>query len=152
MRLAKRERKLLYALGLVVVVLIGDVIINSDDYGWVTGRMTKKATQKTVQKKETPTQAQDASEEVYKASLISWGRDPFFDANNVPKKTVKKIVKRQVLLNLKAISVAESGSVAMINDEVLMEGDTIAGYTVARISPKEVVLTKGAQKRVLKLQ
>lgn len=152
MSLAKREKKLLYFLAIVTVVFVVDLVINSDDYSWITS----SADEKEAVRKKTDHKSNDVKEtsvkKRYQASLMPWNRDPFYDAKNIVKKKVKKVVKKLAPLTLKAISIANAGSVAMINDKVLMAGDVIAGYTVERIEAKQVVLSKNGKKRILKLQ
>lgn len=55
-------------------------------------------------------------------------------------------------LSLKGIIYSEEEAVAIINDEVLKEGDSIGEYTVIKIEEKNVVLKKGNEGFTLKLE
>ena len=55
-------------------------------------------------------------------------------------------------LSLKGIIYSEKGAIAIINDEVLKEGDSIGEYTVIKIEEKSVVLKKGNEGFTLKLE
>lgn len=48
-------------------------------------------------------------------------------------------------LNLKAITIGGSGSFALINDQILQEGDIINGKQIISIEPDNVVLEQGGR-------
>ncbi len=151
MNLDKREKNMLYVLGVVLLVFVVDIFINSEDYAWLTGTDEDGPTVVERVKPEISSPRVSA-EKPYAASVLDWGRDPFFDPSLVVKKKKVRKVRKTVHLDLKAISMAESGSVAMINDLILAVGDQVSGYTVVRIEPKAVELKKDGKSRILKLK
>ncbi len=151
MNLDKREKKMLYLLAVAVLIFVTDFFINSEDYVWLTGSGEAGPTVVERVKPKIP-RPQVAQEPPYKASVTDWGRDPFFDPSLVVKKKKVRKVKKTVRLNLKAISMAETGSVAMINNMILTVGDQVSGYTLVRITPKSVELKKNGKSRILKLK
>ena len=66
-----------------------------------------------------------------------WGRDPF-----VPQQALSTIIKA-VNLTLKGILWDEKTPKAIVNEKILLEGDTIYGYTVVKIKQRSVVLKTG---------
>ncbi len=151
MTLDKREKNMLYVLAVVLVIFLVDFFVNSEDYAWLTG--TGDGEQRVVERvKPKITQPRASGDEPDVVAVLDWGRDPFFDPSLVVKKKKTRKVKKTVSLNLKAISMAESGSVAMINDLILTVGDQVSGYTVVRIDPKTVELKKEGKSRILKLK
>ncbi|MBN3040523.1 MAG: hypothetical protein JW867_05305 [Candidatus Omnitrophica bacterium] len=55
-------------------------------------------------------------------------------------------------LNLKGIIYSNTAPLAIINDEVLSEGQEVGGYIILEISEKEVKLQKGNEGFTLKLE
>ena len=55
-------------------------------------------------------------------------------------------------LNLRGIIYSEKDPVAIINDEVVEKGDNIGEYLVLEIEKKKVILRKGNQEFILKLE
>jgi len=55
-------------------------------------------------------------------------------------------------LNLKGIIYSEGNSIAIINDEVLSEGDKIGNYFVLKIDERNVLLKKDNETFTLKLE
>ncbi len=55
-------------------------------------------------------------------------------------------------LSLKGIIYSQKEAVAIINDEVVKEGDSIGEYTVLKIEEKKVILRKGNEGFTLKLE
>jgi len=55
-------------------------------------------------------------------------------------------------LNLRGVIYSEKDPVAIINDEVVERGDSISGYLVLEIERKKVILKKGDQEFILKLE
>jgi hypothetical protein len=150
MQIDKRQKRMLYVLGVVLCYAAFELITNSEQYfGYYMDGGNKSKTQQTV------IQASVAAPESKKIGINQydkeWSEDPFFIKEE--KKAVKKRKSRPaVKLNLTAISFGGGQPVAMINDEILSPGDKIAGYTVKSIEPKSVILTKGNDRRVLKLE
>ncbi len=64
------------------------------------------------------------------------------------------IAKRAGLggLNLKGVIYSPAMPLAIINDEVLTEGDMVAGYVIIEITEKAVVLEKDNKEFTLKLE
>ncbi len=149
-KLDKREKNLLIVL--IVALTIGalDFILNMDSYlSFYSDEnvLIEQTINKQAQKEE-----KIAKRNVPAESLKNWGEDPFYDpALRVRKKIYKPKIEK-ISLKLKAISMAESMSVAMINNKVLAIGDLIDGYIVKNIQEKEVTLVKGEQTTILKLQ
>ncbi len=155
MEINAREKKLLIALGVIVFVFGIDFIMNSDDYIGFYSHSEKQEAGIKKQKATIPVKGLPANKTSEKAiaSLKEWGRDPFRDKLArvfVKKKRLPRKV-RDVKLELKAISVAQNLTVAMINSKVVANGDEIAGYIVKDISSKEVILEKNGAQTILKL-
>ena len=55
-------------------------------------------------------------------------------------------------LALKGVIYSQSGPVAVIDDEILEEGDNIGVYIVVKIEEKKVILKKGNEQFTLKLE
>lgn len=86
---------------------------------------------------------------------LAWAqqdRDPFSPLVN---KSGLILIPREVDidgLSLGGIIYSESTPVAVINDEVLEEGETIGGYVIVAIEEKSVILKNANQEYVLKLE
>ncbi len=149
-KLEKREKNLLIVLVIAGAIGAGDFLLNMDSY-----LSFYKSTETKVDNSKKDTAKKIVKETKKKpslASLHSWGRDPFFDPALQVRKVIYKPKVKEISLNLKAISMAESMSVAMINSKVLAIGDQIEGYTVQKIEAKKVILVKNGQTKILKLQ
>ena len=72
---------------------------------------------------------------------IEWNKDIFYDKSEAYKK----------LFRLTGISKMREGYKAFINNEIMMEGDRIRGFTVQIITEKKVVLKKNNSSVTLKL-
>ncbi len=154
MEINPREKKLLIALGVIVVVVGIDFILNSDEY---LGFYGKSNTQTVIHQKEKNTHIPLAGQ-VKKTgqrtlSIKDWGHDPFHDqtVKTYRRKKRVKVVTPDVKLELKAISVAQNLTVAMINSKVVASGDMIEGYLVKEITSKKVVLEKAGEQKILNL-
>ncbi|MCB9057302.1 MAG: hypothetical protein H6627_01980 [Calditrichae bacterium] len=148
-KLEKRERNLLIILGIVVLIGAVDFAINTEDYlGYYS------SDQKNVEKKESniPVQNLKSSQMKNQITYTNWDRDPFYNSSIRVSKTVYRNTVKETTFQLKAISFSEGMSVAMINSQVLKVGDTIEGYKVSKIEPKQVILEKDGQSKILKLQ
>ena len=55
-------------------------------------------------------------------------------------------------LNIRGIIYSKDSSVAIINDEVVKKGETIGGYIILKIEEKKVILKKGSEEFILKLE
>ncbi len=75
--------------------------------------------------------------------------DPFrkFDQKELLDKTVLEFSE----LVLSGVMMENSQPIALINDQILKEGDKISGFEVKEIRPNEVVLIRGLEKYTLKL-
>ena len=72
---------------------------------------------------------------------IEWEKDIFYDKSESYKK----------LFRLTGISEMRDGYKAFINNEIMMEGDRIRGFTVQIITEKKVVLKKNNSSVTLRL-
>ena len=72
---------------------------------------------------------------------IEWEKDIFYDKSEAYKN----------LFRLTGISKMREGYKAFINNEILMEGDRIRGFTVQIITEKKVVLKKNNSSVTLRL-
>ena len=72
---------------------------------------------------------------------IEWEKDIFYDKSEAYKN----------LFRLTGISKMRDGYKAFINNEILMEGDRIRGFTVQIITEKKVVLKKNNSSVTLRL-
>ena len=155
MEINAREKKLLIVLAVIVFVFGIDFILNSDDYIGFYSHSEKKEAVIKKQKVTIPAKGLPANKTSEKsiASLKEWGRDPFRDKQSKVYVKKKRLPhkNRDVKLELKAISVAQNLTVAMINSKVVANGDEIAGYIVKDISSKEVILEKNGAQTILKL-
>ena len=79
---------------------------------------------------------------VPKNDQFAWKRDPFNRLERKEPVKRQKNAKPDVRLKLNAIKYAADNSFVMINDIILMEGETIAGYRVEQIYKDKVKLTK----------
>jgi hypothetical protein len=87
----------------------------------------------------------------------SWGRDPFLRAGSqaagrARTDTAGSKKRRTPRFELTAVLIDGDTGAAVINGEVCRRGCVIQGYTVERISPGRVTLTKGQKTIALKLQ
>ena len=73
--------------------------------------------------------------------IIEWEKDIFYDKSEAYKN----------LFRLTGISKMRDGYKAFINNEILMEGDRIRGFTVQIITEKKVVLKKNNSSVTLRL-
>jgi len=144
-----RQRNLIILLIIIVSFALFDFLMNMDDYLSFYGNSKKSTTTKKVEKK---IENKKSEKLIVLPSTQEWGRDPFYDASlRIKKKIyVKKI--ETVKLILKAISFSENMSVAMINSQILAVGDKISGYNVKKIDPKQVLLEKEGQTKILRLK
>ena len=149
-KLDKREKNLVIVLIVALAIGAVDFIMNMDSY---LSFYTEETQQEEVQiSQEVQKEEKIRKRNVPEESLKNWGNDPFFNPALRVRKVVYKPKVKKISLKLKAISMAESMSVAMINNKVLAVGDLIDGYTVKNIQEKEVTLIKGEQTTILKLQ
>ena len=93
-------------------------------------------------------------EEVQKIQLArwqqSWKRDPFL----LPAEEKRKSILREEVasFSLSGIVWKEGTPLALIDDYIVREGDTIEGYTVAKIAQDKVILEEAGKKYELFLE
>ena len=72
----------------------------------------------------------------------NWGKDFFYNRSNAYESWFK----------LTGITRFENGFKAMINENILIEGDRIKGFTLKRIDANQVILKRGKYRVTLKLE
>ena len=72
----------------------------------------------------------------------NWGKDFFYNRSNA----------YESLFKLTGITRFENGFKAMINENILIEGDRIKGFTLKRIDANQVILKRGKYRVTLKLE
>ena len=72
----------------------------------------------------------------------NWGKDFFYNRSNA----------YESLFKLTGITRFENGFKAMINENILIEGDRIKGFTLKRIDANRVILKRGKYRVTLKLE
>ena len=82
---------------------------------------------------------------------MSWERDPFI-LPTVVMTPDKKLEKQRVALKLLGIMEGGRGRVAIIDNEVVRKGDTVAGERVLDIGKETVTLVLDGSKRVITMQ
>lgn len=151
--LTKGQKRLLIVLAVVLGYGIFDVITNKDSYfSYYTGKQKsqKIAPSNVASLNVAETKKTAARNAKY---LRTWGDDPFYNQRFVSRRAAPATVQStEVELNLKAISYSGENSVVMINDRVLMVGDTIEGYQVVKIEPTSVTLSKDSETKTLTLR
>ena len=75
-------------------------------------------------------------------SAENWGKDFFYNRSNAYESWFK----------LTGITRFENGYKAMINENILIEGDRIRGFTLKRIDANQVILKRGKYRVTLKLE
>jgi len=148
-KIEKRQRILLIVLIIVIMGAAADFIINTDDYLRFYGskKETVRPESNIVAKRDTVNQK---GKKLSQYNL--WDRDPFRDLSIKTERIYKVPQTEEVSLNLSAISIADGGSVAMINGNIVTVGDDIEGYIVKKIEPKQVFLEKNGQTKIVQLQ
>tara|TARA_B100001996_G_scaffold154303_1_gene117446 strand:+ start:243 stop:650 length:408 start_codon:yes stop_codon:yes gene_type:complete len=72
----------------------------------------------------------------------NWGKDFFYNRSNAYESWFK----------LTGITRFDNGYKAMINENILIEGDRIKGFTLKRIDANQVILKRGKYRVTLKLE
>ncbi len=89
---------------------------------------------------------------------MEWGRDPFFGAwgqegeEQGPVDYSEEETKEPSELSLTAISWMAENPIALINKQLVSEGEFVLGYEVVEIQRDKVILRKGDKKHVLTLE
>lgn len=82
-----------------------------------------------------------------KRPKLSWVRDPF----QLPPKGPEKMEFTIDSLVVTGIAIDEKGRIAMINDEIVREGDVVFGVKVIRITEDAVTVEKDGKNYDLKI-
>ena len=151
--LTKGQKRLLIVLAVVLAYGIFDVIKNKDQYlGYYSGeKKEKKVRQANIANLNVP-QMKKTSSRRNAEYLQTWEDDPFYNQRFVYRRVARVRTQAEVRLNLKAISYSGKNSVVMINDRIMMVGDSIEGYRINKILPNQVVLSKGSENKTLILR
>ena len=150
----KRQKILFLILGVFLILFVIDL-------GWLTGGKSgsisgggKKPSSANEADMQRNIQADRASYQVRgKIKPLNysgdWEKDPFYYLTTEELEDhggLSDIFKGgEVELKITAISIRGTQGMAIINDEVVMAGDKIAGFTVDQIGPNYVILRKGTQ-------
>lgn len=73
-----------------------------------------------------------------KRQKLSWSRDPFHLSPKAAEKTGPSVEG----LKLSGIAADEKGKIAIINDEIVREGDSILGIKITKITDSNVTVEK----------
>ncbi len=139
MKLTKSQKRLFVILGIVIAYAVFDFVSNREQYNKVYLSETKPKTSLIIPPSEVKRTTIKAVSNKYH---FAWKRDPFIRPGRKEPVKKERMVKREVRLKLNAITYAADNSFVMINDIILMEGETIAGYRVEQIYKDKVKLTK----------
>lgn len=110
------------------------------NFGILRGRSKAKALDQVTDDGGVP-QTQTLARRTRKSEYPEWGRDPFFAGQ----------ASRGAALGLQGIVMDPLSPFAIINGEVIKEGETIGGATVVLIQKTKVILKKGKEEIVLEL-
>lgn len=80
----------------------------------------------------------------------SWGKDPFYHDFSIPEATPQ--VTEEVSLHLLGIVYRELNARALINGQVLKEGDFLDKYKIIKIAPDYVDLESGGKTITLRVE
>lgn len=152
--ITKKQKWLFVVMFIVIAYGVYDFTENSEQYlRFYTGRKTTStlSLEKIKPNDSTSPNGADVGAKYKKG----WGSDPFYDpglsrTSSSPK--VRKQTIKEVHLELKAISYNGRKSMAIINEAMVMNGDVVEGYRVAKIEPDRVVLVKGKATKILTLK
>ncbi len=87
-------------------------------------------------------ETQEIKRHTVRSEYTSWGRDPFFAG---------QVSGPSSSLSLQGIVMDPLSPFAIINGEIVKEGETIGGATVVLIQKAKVILKKGKEEIVLEL-
>ncbi len=147
-QLTKSQKILFILLGVVLAYAIFDFVTHKNTYvSFYSGQKDEavgsaQSQQNTTQKQIDPLQSKVFAE---------WGSDPFLRKAEIKAQKRWKKKRARVKLKLKAISYRSDGSVALINDRIVKQGDVISGYRVIAIGTHSVTLSNGKRRIMLKL-
>ena len=137
-----RQTILLVAMGVTLLVFFGQPILSLFN----TGQTNIVQQQKTSSPKGIDDSGIRALLTAARPDSIAftpniWTNDFFFDRNRIIKSQFK----------LTGISKSEDGYMAIINDEIMKNGNKLLGFTVAKISESEVRLKRNRDRITLEL-
>ena len=96
-----------------------------------------------------------ASDEEIQAQIerlsLDWGRDPFSTSGEVIQTENRRDMSLGNLF-LRGISFRAGVGVAIVNDFILREGDTLESYMVVKILKKAIILERDGKKYTLNLE
>lgn len=137
-----KEQKQLIITGFLLIILV------AAGYSSFSS-MSKKSKSRPVKTAGEPKSAPVAEREDEETALPKksgddgkWGRDPFAGIDLTQE-------ERTDTLRLKGITLGRGTGFAFINDEIVRQGDRIAGYLVAQVLKDRVLLQKGEQQLYL---
>ena len=84
-----------------------------------------------------------------KYGALSWGKNPFYHSHQPARAEIKQKI---IELHLLGILYRQVNARALINSTVVREGDTIAGYTVEKITRDFVTVSKGKTVHTLRVE
>lgn len=138
----KSQKRLLIILAITVAYGIFDFVINMDQYSKFYTNEKKTKTSLIIP----PSLVKNSkTKALLKDRNFTWKRDPFNPLVQKKSSKTKKEVQPDIQLKLKAITHDANNSFVMINDAILTEGESIAGYRVDQIYKDKVKLTKNGK-------
>ncbi len=147
-QLTKSQKILFIVLAVVLAYAIFDFVTHKSTYvNFYSGQ--ENETVNSVQNQKTAAAKQ--MDQLQTKLFAEWGSDPFLRKTEIKSKKRWKKKRTRIHLKLKAISYRSDGSVALINDRIVKQGDVIGGYRVLSIGTHSVVLSNGKRKITLKL-
>jgi hypothetical protein len=147
MKLQKNQKRMIIVLGIVLLYAVIDVVNNAEQYTQYYF-LTENSGSTIVPPKKVKTYSVN---KVQLKDKISWKRDPFTHSYQKKLKVVKKEFQSDFTLELKAITYNTDNSFIMINDLILMEGESIQGYLINKIYKDKVKLLKNGSSKFIYL-
>jgi type II secretory pathway component PulC len=148
MKVTKSQKRLLIILSLTIAYAVYDFIINMDQYSKYY--FTEKKTPSTLI---VPKSAENlATKKLPIGQQYSWKRDPFMRIGQTEPEKKDRVTQPDIKLVLKAITKDANKSFVMINDLILKEGETVAGYRIDKIYNDKVQLIKNNKTTFLYLK
>ena len=137
-----RQTILLVAMAVVLLVFFGQPILSLFNTGQTNIAAQKQmSSQKGIDDSGIRALLTTARPDSIAFTPNIWTNDFFFDRN--------RIIKSQ--FRLTGISKSEDGYMAIINDEIMKNGNKLLGFTVAKISESEVRLKRNRDRITLEL-
>ncbi|MCK4245048.1 MAG: hypothetical protein KAX20_05430 [Candidatus Omnitrophica bacterium] len=148
--MTKQQREIIMTVGLVCVLAIALSISFKS--------MKKSPKKKRAKKEVSVTKTKEAvavkvskkkpslSKEIEEMQLArwkqNWKRDPFL----LPADEKKKSILKEFSFSLSGIIWKEKEPLALIDDYIVREGDTVEGYTVVKIAQDKIILEEAGKK------